>query len=168
MRRRRRAGAALTINKSLVPSPSGDRYHQTHKKQQRPKRHLVLHGVVSVLTVSPENSRQETRADTKTPCTREEAAGILTRIAAAAYPAKPVPDIAAAVERLQTLPDADLSVLTKSPDTFAIVESNRRFLAALQKESRRTTYLTILIAVVAVLTLIVAGLEIYDEYFRPD
>jgi hypothetical protein len=107
--------------------------------------------------------------DTDKPCTREEALGILRRgVATAGDTAKPAPDIAKDLARLQTLPDADLATLTQSPDTFAIVESNRRFLAALHKESRRTTYLTILIAIVAVATLIVAGVELYEDFFAPD
>jgi hypothetical protein len=56
-------------------------------------------------------------------------------------------------------------VLTQSEDTFAIVESNRRFLVALQQEAARTTDLTkrvvhltfgvlALTAIIALLTLL--------------
>jgi hypothetical protein len=77
------------------------------------------------------------------PCTRAEAMRIL-RVIVARYqdPAAPPADIAANVARLQTLSDDDLTVLSQSPDTFAINESNRRLSVALRAEAARTTRLT--------------------------
>jgi hypothetical protein len=78
------------------------------------------------------------------PCTREEALRILrTKVAVGVEPVPAPADLARYVARLQTLPDADLSVLTQSEDTFALVETNRRFLVALQQEAARTTDLTL-------------------------
>jgi hypothetical protein len=93
------------------------------------------------------------------PCTREEALEILrTKVASGVQPSVPPDELARYVARLQTLPDADLTVLTQSQDTFAIVESNRRFLVALKQEAVRTTYLTKWVVGVAVGTLLLTGL----------
>jgi hypothetical protein len=93
------------------------------------------------------------------PCTREEALRILrTKIAVGVDPVVPPDELARYVVRLQTLPDADLSVLTQSEGTFATVESNRRFLVALKQEAARTTYLTKWVVGVAVGTLLLTGL----------
>jgi len=107
-------------------------------------------------------------ADSDKPCTRNEALGLIKKLRLEVDTAEGQANTAPHIARLRTLSDSDLASLSDEPATFAILESNRRFLAALQKEARRTTWLTILIAVVAILTLIVAGLEVYDEFFRPD
>jgi hypothetical protein len=93
------------------------------------------------------------------PCTREEALSILrTKVAVGVDPKVPPDEVARYVARLQTLPDADLSVLTQSEDTFAIVESNRRFLIALKQEAARTTHLTGRVVGLAIGTLVLTGL----------
>src|SRR5215472_6697699 len=102
-------------------------------------------------------------ADINKPCTRIEAIGLIKKqLRLDVDTAEGKVDTAPHVARLRTLSDSDLASLSDEPATFAILESNRRFLAALQKEARRTTWLTILIAVVAVLTLVVGGFEVYD------
>jgi hypothetical protein len=99
-------------------------------------------------------------ADLSKPCTREEALGILrTKVAQGAVdPPLTSAQIAEYVARLQTLPDAELTVLTQSEQTFAIVESNRRFLVALQREAERTTDLTKRLLQVTGVMLVLTGL----------
>jgi hypothetical protein len=63
-------------------------------------------------------------------CTRAEALRILRVIVAPiGDPAVPPADIAKNVARLQTLSDDDLTVLSQSEQTFALIESNRRLSA---------------------------------------
>lgn len=106
--------------------------------------------------------------DTDKPCTRVEAVGLIKQLRMDVDTAEAQVDTAPHIARLRTLSDSDLASLADEPATFAILESNRRFLAAVQKEARRTTWLTILIALVAVLTLIGVALEVYEEFYRPE